>query len=310
VNLWNDPKATIMGFIDWVGSKVEALVAPFKIVGDVVGGVFDKVGGFFKKIVGGGKESGSALNDSFASGIQSNASAPGAAFNTSLQTVSRQMPHSDAQEGPLSTITASGRALTETFASGMDGSAIEQKATTVFSQILPESNQSALTDTFTGGVGDIALERNASLSYAASPVDLTALSELFAQGNALTDTFTGGVGDIALERNASLSYAASPVDATALSELFAQGNALTEPLASSINEMDLREKAPLAFTATAMPQREAIEIPTGGESSPKGAGSQTIHIQNLYLQAEDCESLLDFVRMVMHSVNRPEEVTL
>jgi len=243
--LWEKIKSIFQGFIDWIGSKIEAFTAPFKAIGDVVGGMVNKIGGFFKGVIGGGKESGTALNDAFASGIQSNASAPGTAFGMSLQTVSRQMPHSDAQEGPLSALTDSGRALTETFASGMDGSAIEQKATTVFSQILPESSQSALTDTFTGGIGDIA-----------------------------------------------------------------QGNAFNEPLASSINEMDLREKAPLAFTATAMPKRDAIEIHSGGESSPKSAGSQSIHIQNLYLQAEDCESLLDFVRMVMHSVNRPEEVTL
>jgi hypothetical protein len=209
VNLWNDPKATIMGFIDWVGSKVEALVAPFKIVGDVVGGVFNKVGGFFKGLVGGGKESGAALNDAFASGIQSNAAAPGTAFNSSLQTVSRQMPHSDAQEGPLSTITASGRALTDTFALGMDGYALEQKSATVFSQVLPD-------------------------------------------------------------------------------------------------ESDLREKASLAFS-TSVPQREPIEFPIGSEGSTTSAGSQTIHIQNLYLQAEDCENLLDFVRMLVQSVNRPEE---
>jgi TP901 family phage tail tape measure protein len=261
VNLWNDPKATIMGFIDWIGSKVEAFVAPFKAIGDVVGGVFGKIGGFFKGIVGGGKDSGAALTDAFASGIQSNASAPGTAFGDSLQTVSRQMPHSDAQEGPLSGITASGRALTETFASGMDGTAIEQKSTAVFSQVLPSANQ--------------------QVNFA---------------------------GDTSPEQNAALSYTASTVDTSALSELVAQGNSLAESLSSRIGESDLREKASLAFPA-AMPQKEqVIEIATGSESSTKSAGSQIITIQNLYLQAEDCESLLDFVRMIMHSVNRPEGV--
>jgi len=210
VNLWNDPKATITGFIDWVSGKLEAFTAPFKAIGNVVSGVFNGIGGFFKGIVGGGKESGTALNDAFASGIQSNASAPGTAFGNSLQTVSRQMPHSDAQEGPLSTLTASGRALTDTFASGMDGSVIEQMSSTVFSQILPDDS-------------------------------------------------------------------------------------------------DFREKASLAFSAV-MPQRDAIEISTGGEGSSKSTGSQTITIQNLYLQAEECETLFDFVRMIMHSVNRPEGV--
>jgi hypothetical protein len=191
VNLWNDLKAAITGFIDWIGGKVEAFIAPFKAIGDFTGGVFNKVGGFVKSIFGSGKESGAALNDAFASGIQSNAAAPGAAFNNSLQTVSRQMPHSDAQEGPLSTLTASGRALTETFASGMDESA-------------------------------------------------------------------------------------------------------------------LREKADVVFSA-AMPQGGKVEI-FGGNNESKSTESQSIHIQNLYLQADDCQSLLDFVRMIMHSVNIPQEV--
>jgi phage-related protein len=207
--LWDGVKSTFQGTIDWIGGKVEAFIAPFKVIGDVIGGVFNKVGGFFKGLIGGGKESGAALNDAFASGIQSNTSVPGAAFGTSLQTISRQMPHSDAQEGPLSGLTASGRALTDTFASGMDGYALEQKSLTVFSQVLPD-------------------------------------------------------------------------------------------------ESEFREKASLAFSASVQ-QRESIEIPTGNEGSTKSAGTQTIHIQNVYLQAEDCETLLDFMRVLMQSVNRPEE---
>jgi TP901 family phage tail tape measure protein len=192
INLWNDPKAVIMGFIDWIGGKVEALTAPFRAVGDVVSGVFSKVGGFFTGLVGGGKESGSQLDDAFASGIQSNAAAPAAAFGNSLQGVGRQMPHSDAPEGPLSQITASGRALTDTFASGMDETALHDKAAQVFSAAMPQ--------------GETALD---------------------------------------------------------------------------------------------FPSHTA---------SPHGAGSQTVHIQNLYLQADDCQTLLDFVRVIMQSVHRPEEV--
>jgi TP901 family phage tail tape measure protein len=193
VNLWNDPKATIMGFIDWIGGKVGALIAPFKAVGDFVGGVFSKIGGFFKGLAGDGEKSGAQLNDAFASGIQSNASAPAAAFGNSLQGVGRQMPHSDAPEGPLSQITASGRALTDTFASGMDGAALHDKAAQVFSAAMP------------------------------------------------------------------------------------QGEA-------------------------------ALDVPSRDAPLPQGAGPQAVHIQNLYLQADDCQTLLDFVRVIMQSVHRPGEV--
>jgi TP901 family phage tail tape measure protein len=140
INLWNDPKAAILGFIDWIGGKVEAFTAPFRAIGDVVSGVFSKIGGFFKSIVGGGEESGSQLNNAFAGGIQSSASAPVDAFGTSLQGVARQMPHSDAPEGPLSKITASGHALTDTFASGMDENVLREKAAMVFSAAMPQGD--------------------------------------------------------------------------------------------------------------------------------------------------------------------------
>ncbi|GHT56843.1 hypothetical protein AGMMS50268_13290 [Spirochaetia bacterium] len=192
INLWNDPKATIMGFIDWLGGIVGPITAPFKAIGDVAGGAVSKIGGFFKGLVGGGKESGSQLNDAFAEGIQSNAAAPAASFGNSLQGIGRQMPHSDAQEGPLSELTSSGRALTDTFASGMDDSALEKKASLAFSAAMPDE-----------------------------------------------DTSLG----------------------------FAPGEA---------------------------PRQQ-------------GGGSQTIHIENLYLQAEDCRTLFDFMRQIMQSVNRPEE---
>jgi phage-related protein len=194
ISLWNDPKAAIQGFADWLGGKVEAITAPFRMIGDVVSGVVSKIGGFFKSIAGGGAESGAQLNDAFAKGIQSNADAPASSFGNSLQGVARQMPHSDAPEGPLSEITSSGRALTDTFASGMDEAALQDKAALVFSAAMPEGNA-------------------------------------------------------------------------------------------------------------------ALELP-GEKPGPQGSGSQTIHIQNLYLQAEDCQNLLDFVRMIMQAGSRPEEAAV
>jgi hypothetical protein len=220
VNLWNDPKAAIMGFIDWIGGKVEALTAPFRVIGDVVGGVFSKVGGLFTSIVGGGEESGAQMNNAFASGIRSNASVPAAAFGNSLQGVARQMPHSDAPEGPLSAITASGRALTDTFASGMDGKVLREKTSVVFSQAAPEISQWP---------------------------DLSGI-------------------DIPLE-----------------------------------------QKAPLAFSIPSQDREALFDRFPEAQAHQNEAGSQTVHIQNLYLQAADCQTIFDFVRMLMHAVERPQE---
>jgi hypothetical protein len=93
-----------------------------------------------------------------------------------------------------------------------------------------------------------------------------------------------------------------------LSAITSSGRALTDTFASGMDESALREKAALVFSA-AMPQGDrGLEFPSREPAAPRGSGSQTVHIQNLYLQADDCQSLLDFVRMIMQSVHRPGEV--
>jgi hypothetical protein len=128
------------------------------------------------------------MNTAFASGIQSSAMAPATAFTNSLNPVADMMPHSDAKSGPLSQLTASGQALTDTFAEGMGSSSLDSAAATLFSEALP------------------------------------------------TDT---------------------------------------------------------------------PSLDTSGVNNKTEAGSPTIHIENLYLQANDCETLLDFTRMLMHAVYTP-----
>ena len=206
--LFNFPKTVIQGFVDWVGNKVTAIIAPFQRIGDIAGGIFSRIGGVFRNISGKGSESGYELNSAFASGIQDNASSPAAAFDNSLQGIGRQMPNSDAEEGPLSRLTASGRALLEAFAGG--------------------------------------IQSNASVAAAAF-------------GNAML-----GISD---------------------------------------SSFDLPQ-------AKAMPKTEkALEVPLYDRQESQG-GSPTIHIQNLYLQAEDCQNLLDFLRMLMHAGHRPQEAAI
>lgn len=185
VELWGNVKTSFTNFLSWIGGAVEAFIAPFK---KIAGGISD----FFGKIFGEAKDSGAKLTDTFAQGIQGNAGAPSAAFGSSLQGIGAQMPHSDADEGPLSRLSESGRALTETFAAGMDPSTLEQRATVAFQAAMPK--------------GEIP---------------------------------------------------------------FGMANA---------------------------------------ETTGAAAGPQTIRIENLYLQAEDCRTLFDFIRQIQHAVYRPEEV--
>lgn len=185
VELWGNVKTSFTNFLSWIGGAVEAFIAPFK---KIAGGISD----FFGKLFGEAKDSGAKLTDTFAQGIQGNAGAPSAAFGSSLQGIGSQMPHSDADEGPLSRLSESGRALTDTFAAGMDPATLEQRATLAFQAAAPG--------------GEISLGA------------------------------------------------------------------------------------------------------ANAEAAGAATGPQTFHIENLYLQADDCRTLLDFLRQIQHAVYRPEEV--
>ena len=205
---WSSAKLTIMEFIDWITGVIDIFLAPFQAIfdgvsaifegiRDVAGGVFEKIGGFFggiggafRNLIGGADESGGQMTTAFSQGIRANATAPAVAFGASLVGIDSQMPHSDAKEGPLSRLTASGRALTDTFAAGMDPSAITDRATTAFA---------------------------------------------------------GGLQPV----NTSITF----------------------PHVDRVNT---------------------------------NSGPRTLHIENLYLQAEDCRTLFDFVRQIQHAAYRPQ----
>jgi hypothetical protein len=217
-----------MGFIQWAGGIINAFLAPFQAISagiagifdgiknifggiaNTIGGVIDGIGNAVGGLFGGTKQSGSAMNTAFAQGIQGNAAAPATAFGESLTGIDAQMPHSDAREGPLSQLTASGRALTNTFAAGMDSSVLGDKTTEVF------------------------------------------------------------------------------------------------------QTMDFNEQAAVTFQA-AMPKAAQSAIVDNQRQAPErtaNATPQSIKIENLYLQAEECQILFDFVKMLMQSVCKPEEAAV
>jgi TP901 family phage tail tape measure protein len=247
VDLWNDPQAAITGFIDWIGGKVEAFTAPFRAIGEVVGGIFGKIGGFFKGLAGDSAASGTQMNAAFAGGIQTNAQAPVRAFGQSISGIDALMPHSDAKEGPLSRLSASGRALTETFASGMESNPLGDKASEVFQAVLPLS---LITGT-----------SNAAGPPLISPTETTS----------------------------SLPVSSLTPDGIP-----------TPNLEMNLPGLDLPERSGTAPGVPAI--REAVNGSTGT--------SQTVHIQNLYVQADDCESLFDLLRQLMHITKNPQEAAV
>ena len=79
----------------------------------------DQVAAILTWLVEQGRTAGVALGNSVADGIRASTGAAVAAAQALAAAVRANLPHSDADEGPLSDITASGRALPETLARGM-----------------------------------------------------------------------------------------------------------------------------------------------------------------------------------------------
>lgn len=79
-------------------------------------GIDEWVNGLYDK----GKKGGRGLITAFISGMNSVAGLPAGSIEKIFGGIASLMPHSDADRGPLSRITASGRALPETFAQGME----------------------------------------------------------------------------------------------------------------------------------------------------------------------------------------------
>lgn len=74
-------------------------------------------------------DAGASLLGTFADGILSMLSAPADAVRQALDWVGRLLPHSDAEEGPLSTLTASGMATLNTMGLGMQAAAPDLRRT-------------------------------------------------------------------------------------------------------------------------------------------------------------------------------------
>jgi TP901 family phage tail tape measure protein len=287
--LFTTIKAAIQSFVDWLGGIVQAITAPFAAIGDTASGVFSKIGGFFKGLGGGGAESGKALPAAFAQGIRSNAAAPVEAFTVSLEGVGQQLPHSDARKGPLSRLTASGRALTETFASGMDGTALTKKTSTVFQEALPEIP------------GTASALPASPLTQAEQPPSV--FTEVLPE---LTRTATASLTRGVIQNAEPVSVFAQTVPNLTRTAAASLNAAADLPIsARDTPEADpLRRQAALAFQ-TPPAEKETIRETFTREAPDARGGPSSVSVQNMYLQAEDCQTIFDFVRMIQQAAHNP-----
>ena len=123
---WNATCSAVSAGIQWLSNGLQSFLAFFRNIGTGIKGGLDNIRQFFQGIIDwiNGKiawfgEAGKRLISTFVNGIKSVATAPINAVKGIFGKIGNLFPHSDAKEGPLSTLTQSGRKTMTTYAHGV-----------------------------------------------------------------------------------------------------------------------------------------------------------------------------------------------
>jgi hypothetical protein len=123
--------AAVVAGLVWLALKIweyrdviwEALTGAGTAIVNFFSGLWDTVSGFFVGIVDNAKEWGLGLWNSFMNGLEESWSSFKTSFWNKIQWIRDLLPGSDAKMGPLSNLTATGRALISTFGKGAEETA-------------------------------------------------------------------------------------------------------------------------------------------------------------------------------------------
>jgi TP901 family phage tail tape measure protein len=274
-SIWEGIKGVVMGFVEWLSPIIDLIIAPFRSIGNVIGGIIGSVKGWFGETVEIGKTElarmgENNMGDTAASPVQ----------NMPAPTAQATIPNASAAVAPTPDL---GQPLiTPVFA---DGAATVQP----------------ITVTDVGG------------ALASSPPEsLTTVG----QSPALTGQLPSALSPAKMN-SPVVSYQASSAFESAMSgnntlmpsmDMSASLNAATiTPAIPSVDMDDFNKQALITFQA-AMPAPERPATLENTRQTPERTApvSQSIKIENLYLQAEECQTLFDFVKILMQSVHKPE----
>lgn len=125
-SVWNAACSAISAGIDWLKQGFQAFIGFFQNIGTAISTGIQNIQNVFTNIVTWINEkiqwfgeAGKRLVTTFVNGIKSVAMAPVNAVKGIFNKIGSLFPHSDAKEGPLSTLTLSGQRTMTTFADGV-----------------------------------------------------------------------------------------------------------------------------------------------------------------------------------------------
>ena len=180
-SVWESIKGVVMGFVEWLSPVIDAIIAPFKAIGNVIGGIIDTVGGWFGNTVELGKAELARINGNKAAAALAKPveTSSGAAAATPVETSVITPPALAA--APAITppvITASAAAATP--AAGATRTEQSSAADLLFKEHLAAASRKGVS---AAGIDTSASDAFMSAGVSAAPViDMPALDTFMAAG--------------------------------------------------------------------------------------------------------------------------------
>jgi phage-related protein len=294
VSIWEGIKGVVMGFVEWLRPVIAMIIAPFKAIGDAIGGIINTVKGWLGETVAMGTTELTRMNenrgrDASARPVQTDTAmrAPQTAASLSAPsfTASVAMPGME----PISGITAPSLATT---------SAVSTPSLTASVASTPAIS----TGSATAGMNAALMEHFA----AASRKGITG-REISTAGS---DAFMN-VGNSLATANASITPTVDmgELNQQAQSSPFLNSLATTNATITPTVDMGEVDKQVSMSFPDAMPrQQQPFDLPVHAETSEKKAITRTITVQNVNINVDELSRIAQFVHRLEHAVLQPEEI--
>jgi hypothetical protein len=281
-SIWEGIKGVVMGFVEWLSPVIDMIIAPFKAIGTVIGGIIGSVKGWLGETVEIGENELARMNenkmrDAAAKQVQAAAPAPQTAMTPLMAPSTASTPVIAAPATPVPGIEI--------------GSPIAAPVPVMAPSTVSTPVIAGSTTTASSSGNSLAMEHLA----AAQRKGVSASAMSYAASSAFQNA---GAYIPPITPVATLPQPAMPGTNNAFLESLPGTMAVQSPIVTQNLHEDIDKQlevlVPRTSEKTVVQERMQEQVAKGG--------NQSIHIDKLYLQAEDCEVLLDFARMIMQSV--------
>jgi TP901 family phage tail tape measure protein len=291
-SIWEGIKGVVTGFVEWLSPVIDAIIKPFKDIGNVIGGIIGSVKGWFGETVEMGKTELAVMNENkmaaaAAKPVQTNQPAPATQTAASSYTASAINASGPETASPITTpaLTATGEVAVPSLIAPV-------------ASIAPVA-PSVSAGTMTAGADTALIEHLAAASrkgIAGSETSAAASNAFMASPDTITATVTPGVDMGGLNRQ---------TQTTPFLESLAMANMTVTP---ALDTTDFENSATANFQEAVRPRQAAVETPwREPEGQQKKESSRVFHIENVNLNADDIYHLLDFARQLEQAIHEPVE---